>query len=613
MIRLKACDADEQGIFLNADETIFAEARKILKTDKKAVLYTKDPRNGTCFRLERVKDAFPVSDRRQIQQMVPANMNFYGCDLVEELPRLDMTLADAYQAYVFTELNEYTFEIARLLRTARPGRPLLFRDPRADWFFSPGSVTVIPGPAEAEGASEEESEEAGVYRFTEEEIRFLEGRKCLLVTAEPPALGPGAEQESHFDCRNVLSSLCWARQHRHYGPKNPGKTVFLIDLRITLGGFGDIVKAAHTYTILAEERGWIPVVRVRQTQYTSDPETNAWDLYFRQPGPVTVDEALESEDVIDGTANGLFSEDGIFAFLWNPYFRKALLKRYPLRLREDLEASYRETELGQLLIRERVFGVVARGSDLTEGRGRVSDPAEILEHTEQLMEDAGIRHLFLATEDEEYFEWFRERFGSRMLCVPQKRVRLKEGEERLVRDLLAIPDEEKEAWGRTYLFILWCLSHCRLLGYLIPNGSLEAAERLSLGRRGEEIAMMDLFRSVSGLREVLKRVRGSNGPLLVYGAGLSARTFLMISPESGREILIFDRKAENGETYLEGRRVLPPAEAAKYAGGRILVTPYRGRESIAEMLKTFGYAEEDIVFFPPVIQEMRMKRSLRNG
>ncbi|MBQ1333647.1 MAG: hypothetical protein IIY36_12030, partial [Lachnospiraceae bacterium] len=295
MIRLKACDADEQGIFLNADETIFAEARKILKTDKKAVLYTKDPRNGTCFRLERVKDAFPVSDRRQIQQMVPANMNFYGCDLVEELPRLDMTLADAYQAYVFTELNEYTFEIARQLRAVRPGRPLLFRDPRAGWIFSPGSVAVIPGPTEAEGASEEESEEAGVYRFTEEEIRFLEGRKCLLVTAEPPALGPGAEQESHFDCRNVLSSLRWARQHRHYGPKNLGKTVFLIDLSITLGGFGDIIKAAHTYTILAEERGWIPVVRVRQTQYTADPETNAWDLYFRQPGPVTVDEALESE------------------------------------------------------------------------------------------------------------------------------------------------------------------------------------------------------------------------------------------------------------------------------------------------------------------------------
>ena len=600
VIRLKACNADVTGTFLRAGENLFTEARELLKTDKKAVLYTKDPRNGTCCRLERKRDVFPFLDGQKRELLVPANMNFYGCDLIEELPRLDLTLVDAYQAYVFTELNEYTFEIARLLRTARPERPLLFRDPRADWFFSPGSVTVIPGPAEADGASEEESEEAGVYRLTEEEKRFLEGRKCLLVTSVNRDLRPECGTRPYYDCQNVLNSLCWARKHRHYGSKNPGKTVFLIDLLITWGGFGDIIKTAHAYSIMAEERGWIPAVRVRGTQYTADPETNTWDLFFLQPGPITVKEALESDDVIDGAANGLFSDNDVFSFLWNPYFREAHQIRHPLRLREELEASYRGTELGQRILRGSVFGVVARGTDLAGDYGRMSRPAGVLKYVEELIGMTPDRQLFLATEDEEYFDWFRERFGDSMLCVPQKRVRVEDGDECLIRDLLAVPDEKKEEWGRTYLFILWCLSHCFALGYLIPNGSLEAAQRLSLGRSGKPIPMMNLFRSPFGLDEVLPLVRGTTGRVLVYGAGISAEAFLDLYSLSGKEVLIFDRKAETREVFLRNYRVLPPADVAKYAGERILVTPYWGREEITEMLIGFGFAEEDIVYFPPV-------------
>ena len=87
--------------------------------------------------------------------------------------------------------------------------------------------------------------------------------------------------ERHFfDSIQVMGSLCWARDIRKLGEKNPEKTIFIIDTFSQAAGMGDLIKIVQAYAGAARERGWTPVARLHNTQYSDEPEKDLWSRWF---------------------------------------------------------------------------------------------------------------------------------------------------------------------------------------------------------------------------------------------------------------------------------------------------------------------------------------------
>ena len=79
-----------------------------------------------------------------------------------------------------------------------------------------------------------------------------------------------------------MMSLLWARKIEHLGEENPEDTILLLDYITGASGLMDIIKFTYDYVHIAEERGWVPVVKIDRlpNQYLQKPGDNVWDYFF---------------------------------------------------------------------------------------------------------------------------------------------------------------------------------------------------------------------------------------------------------------------------------------------------------------------------------------------
>lgn len=394
---------------------------------------------------------------------------YWDVDFDSDINNLDFTLLERANGFYFFELEEYTYELARLIYKKYPEKQICFGDKMAKTFFPESNVKIYRGTWEFW-----ENENPAGYLYVNSKRNQTEYRKMT-----PYLTG-------HYGSIQVMESLLWCRKRVRMGDKNEGKTIFLMDFCTEAHGIVDILKYGYIWTMIARSRGWIPVMKLDRfpNQYLEQEGENMWEYFFCPVSEMSLADAMQSAEVVSACENGLCLGDVVV----NPYFADSLAivsqeaEFYPGKMINQIVKRNKELEqfLEEKLLPEfrnghnRILGVVARGTDYTKemlekangykDRTETKGIQQIIRRARECAAIWNCNYIFVATEDAGYFQRFSHAFGEALLFVEQKRVEMDvNDEETYIYEKLRLKQEEKRAFAKQYLLAVYCLSKCHVL------------------------------------------------------------------------------------------------------------------------------------------------------
>jgi hypothetical protein len=258
-----------------------------------------------------------------------------------------------------------------------------------------------------------------------------------------------------------------------YGTENPDKTFYITSVVDQRGGLFWMILFNLSRIAYALEKGWVPIVdwQNQPNQYLEKNglhKENAWEYYFEQPCNYNLNSIKRSKNVIKGI--GSLSIDNLILDCYietnDEYFSylKKIFKQY-IRFNESTY-NYIDNEYRTVLKdKNKVLGVLCRGTDYVlrkpEGHPIQPEPEKVIKKAKEVMNDKRLDYIYLASEDQEIFEFFRKEFGEKLLTNKQDRFTKQE----LVKltHLYQIKHErEKDKYllGLEYLSSMYILSKC---------------------------------------------------------------------------------------------------------------------------------------------------------
>lgn len=239
-------------------------------------------------------------------------------------------------------------------------------------------------------------------------------------------------------------------------------------------GLASMMRCVLSHAKYVDEQGFRLVVdfRKRINPYLLPEEigkTNAWDYYFKQPGGAYLEDVEKLPNVIQVEESELsIAPSDSMEFFTNANciaFWRKIYKKY-IQLSDEAElfiAEQRKIVFGQRT--GKVLGCVARGTDYMQGRPYnhpvQPKPEEVIEKAKQVMAEYGYTNIFLATEDENILNQFRENFGDKLLFVQQQRYC--DGKEKLACQKNFATETDRKTEGMKYLSAIYLLSECDAL------------------------------------------------------------------------------------------------------------------------------------------------------
>ena len=230
--------------------------------------------------------------------------------------------------------------------------------------------------------------------------------------------------------------------------------------------------------------GFIPIVDYEHslTQYSVDfpvnGTRNAWEYYFEQPCSYSLDEVYHSKNVrLSGWRFQSFRTPEPFRAATREIMDKAPVKQYVWDL---AEARINADGIHEMI------GLLVRGTDYTRlkpvGHPVSPSPEQAAEKLDEYLAKYGTHRIFLATEDENIYSFFRERYGGLIYTSDNNLVRNYSGRDYIANEINA---GNKYKFGLDYLIKMICLSECR---YLIASrtAGTEFARLLNDGRYEDE-------------------------------------------------------------------------------------------------------------------------------
>jgi hypothetical protein len=393
--------------------------------------------------------------------------NYEDLNLRRDAELLDYSLLSECDNIFFFELEEYTYEIADLIRAHFPEKKVAFLDTNAEIFFD--DITIVDS----------------MY-----ETKMWQGKWMFVSSERKSKFGTSYDTVTSFYCSlKVISSLVWCKHIDTYGDKNADKTFYLIDTPTEAAGMVDIMQDVCVHTLLARERGWIPYVLFNKfpNQYLKDENDNMWEYYFENVSDISIQEIMQSKNVISAKRNiTRLRERGN-----NPYINELInwlhatirenlnhRKRFAdqnqfkqlTKLNAQMEETVRaavpwDTESG-----ERVLGIVVRGTDYKDeavkARGsqwevKLPSLANVVRKIEEVMNTWGYDYCFVATEDEEVFHELQKNLGTKMLYIEQERVVYdKDSGALYLSEMWKQKHVDTYELGKKYLSVLYALSIC---------------------------------------------------------------------------------------------------------------------------------------------------------
>jgi len=211
------------------------------------------------------------------------------------------------------------------------------------------------------------------------------------------------------------------------GDKNPGKLVYIAQ---TMGcdGFFAELRFILAELFFADEFGFIPVVQMPKNSFYAEKNeingtTNPFEYYFEPVSEISVEDAYKSSavvehnwyqrnymhQVLDMNSGYLPSEE---------YMVEAakLVKKY-IHLNCIVKMQVKES-IDSVLGNCKTIGVHVRGADFKrhyKNHPNIVTIQEYIDATEEAMREQSFERIFLATDDMEALEQFKERFGDKVV------------------------------------------------------------------------------------------------------------------------------------------------------------------------------------------------------
>lgn len=412
---------------------------------------------------------------------------------------LDFSLLNRYRTFVFTETEEYSVAIAKLLQKYCPDKKCIFLDKRAKYFVKGKAVCFLPFCGVAgrymvllkkwiQGKSQELGfANRAICLFLYRTIQFLEKKKnvCIVATDKDYYWPVG----NIYNNAKMMYSILWCKIIKCLGDKNRDKTIVLLDYPTFNEGLVSIVKQTYSHIKWISEKGFIPVVRMstRPNQYLNADEDNVWEYFFEPISKITVTEALESKKVISAKDNDIIlGENQINPYQEEWFNRPHAFSDFNQIVRVNMETKkYMEDEMPDE-IREgrRVLGVVMRGTAFRKEvakkwnkawRKDIVDAEAFLQACNYYKDELKCEYIFLATEDAEYFEMAKKALGDKILFIDQNRSDYDYANKEYIPLNEALGLKDGKMAGMNYLTIIKSLSECNAMVYNVNCGAVDMA------------------------------------------------------------------------------------------------------------------------------------------
>ena len=486
----KTCQEGEKTF--SVSENLFLQVRDYVHTNHAA--------DGTCFPVldGNGKHLFLMQYKENLVLGIKRNdfLDYENRFLNET--QLDFSLIDRYRTFVFTEAEEYSVAIAKMLQKYRPEKRCVFLDRRAGYFVKGKSVRCLPFSGTAGRYMEllkrwmqGKNQDIGFFNrviclFLYKLVKSLERKNdtCILAT-DNEFFWP---VDNIYNSAKVMYSVLWCNNVSTWGDRNENKTIVVLDYPCFNEGLVSIVRWTYTHIRWILEKGYTPVVDLHSypNQYLNSEEENMWEYFFEPVSEVSVKEAYESKNVIRASDNTIILGESKINPYQETWGRQSLdSKEFCSIVKINKETQqYIEGRMPKKLA-GKVLGIVMRGTDFRkeaaekinkEWRKDIVDAQTFLQACIYYKNKLEYEYIFLATEDAEYFAMFQECFGDKLLYVDQKRVSYdyKNQEYIQIKDLLDLKDGKLA--GRNYLTVIKCLAVCDSLLYNIECGAAQLAE-----------------------------------------------------------------------------------------------------------------------------------------
>ncbi|MCI8852330.1 MAG: hypothetical protein HFI32_02345 [Lachnospiraceae bacterium] len=233
-------------------------------------------------------------------------------------------------------------------------------------------------------------------------------------------------------------------------------------------------------------KGYVPVVDMENypNPYLLKDEVgkvNAWEFFWEQPGGIRLEEACHAARLFTNNGRGAtyFPSLNIHALesrKETAYWRRAA-KQY-IRLKKDVWEACEERYRELIAAEDKVLGVLCRGTDYIyqkpSGHPVQPEIERVLEKTEKVHKEFGCTKIFLATEDPEFAERFRETFGEMVVMNQRNFVNYDPQKIKWINDYVEDTGDGQREKGLDYLKTIYILSKCDCLVAGRTSGSLGA-------------------------------------------------------------------------------------------------------------------------------------------
>ena len=232
------------------------------------------------------------------------------------------------------------------------------------------------------------------------------------------------------------------------------------------------------------QNGLIPIIDLKnvKNEWNKGKEIgyNPWSLYYEPPVGLDIEDIdMESSQIIirDNIPAENIRPCDSMEFLTNDiavdYWRKFLKKYFVCtdKMQKFLDVRYKDTIAGK-----RVLGVLCRGTDykILQPKEHPIQPevSDMINKVNEVVEEKGYTHIYLATEDIEIEKKFQEAFGERLIVSKDMKIGYEAQEY-----LSTYMEQEKidfESNTREYLASMYILSKCNALIAGRTSGSIAA-------------------------------------------------------------------------------------------------------------------------------------------
>ena len=298
---------------------------------------------------------------------------------------------------------------------------------------------------------------------------------------------------------DIYTRWKWRERIVSYGEENADKTFYVIRRATSKVGLFSHVLTNIGQLELALNNGYIPVIDMQNNRNTYLEEDqigriNAWEMFFEQPCSYSLKDISESKNVILGC--GILPDNLEYPsekMLENKdeFFRWHNICRKYLKVNKEIDDEA-DRLFQQMFGGERVLGILCRGTDYVKmkphGHPIQPTPEQMIEQADRIIEEYQCRWIYLATEDEEYYQVFSNYYKDKLKVTRARRCNT-DGN---INDVSYERENDKYLKGKEYLINILLLSKCNCFLAGMVNGTWGAL-LLSDGFEYEKIFNLGIY------------------------------------------------------------------------------------------------------------------------